>query len=209
MPVVKSFNSHKIDYIIWELTETVDELEKLLSCSTLISQGQSLKTDKRKKEFLSSRILLKLLIKDCPKVEYDNFGAPFILNSDEKISISHSGIYVVVAKSESRVGIDIEQISEKLARTKHKYSSEKELSFIDKNQELFHLALYWSAKESVYKLVGNEALIFDTDMQIGAFIPKKESHFSLKLESKMMHKSLLINYQKILNYVFTYCVLDS
>ncbi len=209
MPIVKNFKSDRIDYIIWELTETVDELEHILSSSTLIIQGKGLKTVKRKKEFLSSRILLKELFKTCPEIIYDDFGAPFMSKLKDNISITHSGNYVVAARSKYEIGIDIEQVSEKLNRTKHKYSSERELSFIDESQKLFHLALYWSAKESVYKLVSNEALIFDSDMQIEAFTPIEESQFMLQLNSKKMKKTLLVNYQKLKSYVFTYCVLDS
>ena len=201
--------SGNIDWIIWELEESVDQLIDLLLCSTIAEQIDKMKTDKRKKEYLCSRILLKELFGECISVNYNSFGVPIIDHSDWNISITHSGKYVAVARSQSRLGIDIEQISNKLDRTKHKFSSEIELNNIDKEQSLYHLALYWSAKESVYKLVGNEPLIFDSEMIIEHFLPENEGVFILKLGSSQSKSDPNIEYRKIDNYVFTYCILEN
>lgn len=207
MALLLQKQSENIEWLIWELKEDVDQLLDSLACPIITEQVSAIKTDKRKKEFLCSRILLKELFGECIAVNYDSFGAPIIGNSDWNISISHSGKYVAVARSKFKLGIDIEQISDKLDRTKHKFSSEIELRNIDEQQKLFHLALYWSAKESVYKLVGNEALIFDEKMRVERFSPKNRGVFSLKLNSSRSKSDLDIYYRKIEDYVFTYCIL--
>lgn len=197
-------HSDNIDWLIWELEENEEELREILNCPDLEKQSSLIKTDKRKKEFLCSRILLKKLFGQCIPLKYKDFGAPYIESSEWNISITHSGKYVALARSKYPLGIDIEQISEKLDRTKHKYCSKNELRNIDNSQKWYHLALHWSAKESVYKLVGNEALIFDTEMLINAFTPQQEGYFKMNLNSPKTQQQLDIYYQKINEYVFTY-----
>ena len=200
---------HQIEYLIGEMEEDLShqlsQLQSSLNCPAITNRANEFKTQKRKLEFLAARYLLKQLFADCPIVNYDTDGKPFLEHSDWNISITHSGKYVAVARSKSELGIDIELISEKLNRTKHKYCSEQELKNINHTQELFHLCLYWSAKETVYKLVGNEALIFDKEMQIEPFTPQQKGEFQLHLNSKNSKANLMVHYQKIEDYVFTYC----
>lgn len=210
MALTQKYQNDTIEWLIWEVDtfdETaIDAFSNMLHCPYLEKNLNSIKTTKRKIEFLGARYLLKVLFGECIELLYNTSGSPYISNSDWNISITHSGKYIAVARSKKRLGIDIEQISEKLERTKHKFSSDKELSFIDQQQNLYQLCLYWSAKESVYKLVSNEALIFDEEMQIEAFTPKNKGTFLLKLNSKLNALDLNIHYRKIENYVFTYCI---
>jgi phosphopantetheinyl transferase len=207
MGIFLEHNSKDVEWQIWELNEELPELHKLLSNTEISAYVERFRTTKRRKEFLCSRILLNRIFKEQLSVSYDKSGKPFIENSDWKISITHSAHFVAVARSKKNIGIDIEQISEKLNRTKHKYASETELLNIDTNQNLFHLALYWSAKESVYKWVGNEPLIFDTEMIIEKFVPQDSGQIHLKLQSQKSNYQMQINYLRIDNFVFTYCVL--
>ena len=207
MPIFKQYKDDTIEYEIWDITEELAVLEDLLACDESRRLNE-FKLTKRKKEFLCSRIILKHLFNNCIKVHYDEFGKGYIKNSPWEISITHSGRFVAVARSKKKIGIDIESISEKLNRTKHKFSSPSELNNIDLNNKLLHLTLYWSAKESAYKLVGNEKLIFDTEMQIEQFIPQEQGQFKLKLQSPISKINLSISYQKIKDYVFTYTSLE-
>lgn len=206
MPVFLKHKDNSIEYEIWHIKEEYDKLITLLDCKVK-DQIEAFKLDKRKKEFLCSRIILKHLFNRCVTVRYDEFGKGHVEDTDWHISISHSGEFVAVARSRNKVGIDIERISEKLNRTKHKFSSTRELSNIDFNNNLYHLALHWSAKESVYKIVGNENLIFDTEIQIEKFVPKQDGEFVLELVCKQYNQKILIKYEKINDYVLTFCTL--
>ena len=205
MSVFWQEQSENIEWIIWELNESIPQLQGLLDCPD--NSINTIKTDKRKMEFLTSRILLKKLFGECIVVKYNRHGSPYIENSDWNISITHSGKYVAVARSKYPLGIDVEQITEKLERIKHKFSSTEELKNIYYKENLMHLALYWSAKESVYKLVGNEALIFDENMIIEEFIPQKEGAFKLHLQSSRYKQLVEIKYQTFEDYVFCYSIL--
>ena len=208
MALYQFHQSELIEWSIWDVSETIDELLSLQILQPYINLISSIKSQKRKKEFLIARLLLNQMFAQEIQVCYDEFGAPFIEGSDWNVSISHSGSFVAVARSKKALGIDVELISDKLERTKHKYSSEQELSQIDSNQNLYHLALSWSAKESVYKMVGCEALIFDRQMQIQAFTPKSEGEFKVKLLASKLKTDVKIVYSKHGDYVFTYCVLE-
>jgi len=207
MPLYKKYNDATIAYEIWVIDENIDELQSLLNYD-IEQKLDAFKLSKRKKEYLCSRILLNNIFNRCVNVKYDKFGKAYIKDSDWHISISHSGQFVTVARSKNKVGIDIEKISNKLDRIKHKFSSEKELSNIDISNKLFHLAIHWSAKESVYKLVGNEPLIFDTEMQIAKFIPKSKGELKLNLVCKQYDQIISVKYQKLEDYVLTFCTLQ-
>lgn len=208
VPLFLTHQSETIEWSIWEITESLDAFLSDDLELEIIDQVAQIKSEKRKKEFLLARLLLKQMFGKTIRVSYDAFGAPFIEESDWNISITHSGSFVAVARSKKALGIDVELISQKLERTKHKFSSDKELSQIDSSQNLFHLALSWSAKESVYKMVGSEALIFDRQMQIQAFTPKAKGDFTIKLDAIKLKADVKVNYSKHGDYVFTFCVLE-
>jgi len=50
-----------IEWIIWQLEESLENLKEHLSCSEISEELSKYKTDKRKAEILCSRILLKEL----------------------------------------------------------------------------------------------------------------------------------------------------
>lgn len=206
MALFKTYQSKTIEWAIWKVDESVDELIQISNFSEDID-FKNIKIEKRQKEFLCTRILIHLLFDSKAQLFYDAYGKPFIEHSKWNVSVSHSGAFVFVGRSKTKIGVDVEQISSKLERTQHKYCSESELMNIDEEQILYHLALHWSAKESVYKWVSDEALIFDEQMQIDQFKPQKEGDFNLKLNSKKHQKNIKISYQKIDDYVFTYCCL--
>ena len=204
MPIILEYKDDAIEYIVWRLTEDIEQLKAFYDCDN-IDQLNSFKLDKRKKEFICSRISLTKLFSKCINIEYDEFRKPYIKGSSWEISISHSGEYIAVARSNYKLGIDIEKITEKLNRTKHKFSSEKELSNINNENNLLTLGIHWSAKESVYKLVGNENLIFDTDMQIDKFTQVDNGEIRLRLNCKQYNIDLDVKYKKIGDYILTYC----
>ena len=86
---------------IWEITET---LEELLQLSNTISTAD-FNTEKRKKEWLASRLLLNDINPNY-SISYNAFGAPE-LNNGSFISISHSKGLVAIIISQRQVGLDI------------------------------------------------------------------------------------------------------
>ncbi len=127
-------------------------------------------------QHLAGRLLLKELYPNFPYglIRIADTRKPFLENEAYHFSISHCGDYAaVIVSSENRVGVDVELISSKVEKVKHKFLSATE-------QELLHelvqgnplghhtkfLTLAWSIKESLFKWYGDGAMDFIEHLQI-------------------------------------------
>ncbi|MDR3062007.1 MAG: 4'-phosphopantetheinyl transferase superfamily protein [Dysgonamonadaceae bacterium] len=184
--------------------ELLSELEKKELYRPVLRQ---MKLEKRKMEWLSVRLLLKELLGEEKEVEYDNAGKPFLKDRSFHIGISHTAGYVAVILNPNRpVGIDIEQVAEQVVRLRKRFLSEKEQRHISKEKELIHLLLHWSAKETMFKALGEEEVIFKEQLHINPFDPQIGilSTFS-SFESRTGRKTeFLIRYVVNPEYVLTF-----
>lgn len=111
-------------------------------------------------EWLSSRLCLKELLKiaNTSRVESLNTqsGKPYLSNNAHNISYTHSARYsAAIASKPLEVGIDIEDFSRKRnPRTRFLFMNEPELSFYEQNPDPALFLLIWSAKETLYKIMG-------------------------------------------------------
>ena len=104
MGVIRNTTVKNCIIAIWEITETLEELLKL---SHLISTAD-FNTEKRKKEWLASRLLLNEINPNY-SISYNAFGAPE-LNNSSYISISHSKELVAIIISKQQVGIELQVV---------------------------------------------------------------------------------------------------
>src|SRR5690348_11543490 len=120
MPVITERSVGNSRLAIWEIRESVKEMEDILN---LIPEHEStlsnFKFDKRKLEWICSRALVKHLIPETEQINiiYDINGKPHLPNTDYNISISHShdDVAVMVSKT-SLVGIDLETIHDRILK---------------------------------------------------------------------------------------------
>src|SRR3982751_6740641 len=85
-------------------------------------------------QHLAGRYLLKYLYPHFPTelIRIADTRKPFLEDEAYHFSISHCGDYAaVIVSSSSRVGIDLEIISDKPARIMHKFLSEEELEIVN------------------------------------------------------------------------------
>ncbi|MCR5454837.1 MAG: siderophore biosynthesis protein, partial [Bacteroidales bacterium] len=89
---------------------------------------QSFKNDRRRREWLATRLLIKEMLGRYPGISYDGLGAPILSGcSDINISVSHTDVLVAVSLSDKcSVGIDIERITNRVLRIKHKFLNRDE-----------------------------------------------------------------------------------
>ena len=153
MPVIDDLNlSPKTKVVIWEINESLQDLKSkvVLSEDSLKLLNQK-KSGIHKKQFLAIRNIFKFLCIDDKDLKYDKAGKP-IFSQNKKLSISHSGNYAAVITSNYNVGIDIEKISDKAIKIKHKFL-QIELNYpIEFNNQIS--LIYWNIKESIYKAMG-------------------------------------------------------
>jgi phosphopantetheinyl transferase len=138
----------------------------------------------------------------------DEFGKPYIADSDHFISFSHSHGMSAAITSTKVVGIDIQYIVPKITRIAPRFVAKHENDQIEQHHSSFHLDLYhiiWGAKESLYKAYGKRSLDFKTDMSLTG-LTWSETHFcqfrgtinkgdyraSFKLEAKKLNNHILV-----------------
>ena len=120
--------------------------------SALLTYAYStFKSQKRQKEWLGTRLLLKLVEGNNAEISYTDTGAPILRNSSRHISVSHSGTFVAIALSDQHVGLDIQVITNKALRLKSRFLSEEEQLMLDSESDIEGAVQLWCAKEAVYK----------------------------------------------------------
>lgn len=158
---------HKIHYLsnnstiaVWYITETEEELLALAQLTTdeTYRYGQ-LKREKRRKEWLATRALLKAAFPYQElEITYTSEGKPGLQNG-WKISISHTPNFAaIIINPEIEVGIDIQVQKDNILNACHLFMSSKELENVYPEHELEQLHLYWCAKEALYKLASDSSL---------------------------------------------------
>ncbi len=127
-------------------------------------------------QHLAGRYLLTELFPGFPLelIRIADTKKPFLENELFHFSISHSGEYAaVMVSTANRVGTDIEFVSDKAERIKHKFLSGTEQVMMQEimkgelsisNNELFAFA--WSIKEAMFKWHGLGGIDFRKHLQI-------------------------------------------
>lgn len=123
-------------------------------------------------EWLACRVAIRQLTEEQGAIyrglQKDEFGKPHLTGSPWHISLSHTAGWAAAVLHRSRpVGIDIEPIREQFKRVVPRVLSESELAHAagDPNR----LAVYWCAKEALYKLYGKRQLTFREHLHIEPF----------------------------------------
>ncbi|WP_455497402.1 4'-phosphopantetheinyl transferase superfamily protein [Coprobacter sp.] len=194
-----------IKIALWKPEENSEELLSLLNSSRYRELAASCKTEKRKIEKLSSRLLTNLLQKKETDIFYDNNGSPYLPESSEYISISHTQNCIAVAISSHPVGIDVENIAPKVLLLKEKFLNETEIKSIDPGNELIHTLLLWSAKESVFKRMHSSGINFKQNIHISDFIPGKQDLFYARETHTPQQNTYQIHYKVYPRFILTIC----
>jgi|GEM_PF-596655 len=142
---------------LWSLTETENELKKMLEKAGIQDSNDELKVIKvarKRKQWMAARLLLKHLIPTFKEITYDQFGAPYIVDHEMNVSLSHSsGHIATILHKTHEVGIDVQVEDRKLKRIATKFLNADEMKRYKKKKEsLNYLHLLWSAKEAVFKV---------------------------------------------------------
>ena len=192
----KILNTH---IYVWKMTSSYEDQIKnpLLKSAELIS-AKELKNEKRKKEFLSSRIALKNIFNKDLELKHHKSGKPFIKET-KHLSISHSSNFLALAFGEENIGIDIEKPQNRMIKLMPKILSEIEFMEFKKNTSIDLACKLWGAKEAILKYVGNKNLNYKEDIKV------KNIHLGVATYLKMNFK---VEFEKIENMILTYAVIS-
>jgi len=190
MGIIKKFEENNCSITIWNVQESLEELLLLFGKVDL----SKFATEERKKEFLASRLLFNEIYPN-QQIIYNKHGAPEIKNGSH-ISISHSKNLVAIASSKHKVGLDIEQISEKSLRFSSKFVSKDTCNNLSQEKA----TLIWCCKEAIFKWHQKGNIDFKNDITLKPFILEDKG----KITTIFKKKEHTLYYKKVDTHFLVY-----
>ncbi len=177
---------NKAEIGVWQITETEEELMALSSIpSDEMEEISFIRSESMRKQRLAVRALLEEMFEEKVYLSHHDNGKPYIENDATNISITHTNKYVaVILHPTEDVGIDIESLDRDFSAVEKKALSEDEIDDLDDDKRNEQLAIYWCAKEAIFKLVSVYNVDFAEQIEVEHFRPKGEG----ELEASFIDK---------------------
>lgn len=195
---------------IWKITETIENLLAQIDFNKYDQASYDvISNDEKKLEWLSSRLTIRYLVEKIGG-EYlgiikDKHNKPYLKDINYHLSISHSFPYAAaIIHKTNPVGIDIEMPREKIERISKRFLSDVELEAANENIDV--LSIYWSAKETLYKIYGKKKLIFRKNIEVLPFEMSDEGETEgiIKIDGEVTTYTL--RFIKIDNHYLVYSI---
>jgi len=205
-----------IRVVVWHVTEEYEELLSMLPDADSVQNEaeQQFSSEFRRVEWTAVRVLLYTVLDRQVHISYNEQGAPLLPDYEGlHISISHTKGYVAIALSETaEVGIDVEQI-ERLD-TSNQFNDKEKVPRVEKVRSRFMrndeyaetivgMLLHWSAKETVFKVLGREGVDFQDEMKVQPF-DETQYEGDFQLEDLKEDDTYIIYYKVFDDFVLTY-----
>ena len=171
---------------VWQITETEEELKELSSTpSDEMEEISFIRSESLRKQRLAVRALLNTLFDEKVYLSHHDNGKPYLENNPVNISITHTEKYVaVILHEEENVGIDLESLDRDFSAVEKKALSEDEIDDLEDDKRNEQLAIYWCAKEAVFKLLSRYNVDFAEQIEIERFRPRGEGELEATFTSK-------------------------
>ena len=171
---------------VWQITETEEELKELSSTPTdEMEEISFIRSESLRKQRLAVRALLNTMFDDKVYLSHHDNGKPYLENNPVNISITHTEKYVaVILHEEENVGIDIESLDRDFSVVEKKALSEDEIEDLEDEKRNEQLAIYWCAKEAIFKLLSRYNVDFAEQIEVERFRPRGEG----ELEATFTYK---------------------
>ena len=187
---------------VWEITETEKELLNILAQDEEdrdqeLEEISLYKSEQARREKLSVLCLVQELFRE-PSPEFPvgpvhighhENGSPYIENDSTRISITHTNRFsAVIIHPSEEVGIDIESIRRDFtAVEKRALNDDEREDLVEKDESdpeqmeerNTQLAIYWCAKETLYKRMDRTHVDFSKDMEVDRFSVRDEGEIDV------------------------------
>ena len=205
-----------IRVVVWHVTEEYEELLGMLPDADSVQNEaeQQFSSEFRRVEWTAVRVLLYTVLDRQVHISYNEQGAPMLPDYEGlHISISHTKGYVAIALSETAVvGIDVEQIERhnkdnqfddkermpRVEKVRNRFMREDEYA-----ETIVGMLLHWSAKETVFKVLGREGVDFQDEMKVQPF-DETQYEGDFQLEDLKEDDTYIIYYKVFDDFVLTY-----
>ena len=177
---------NKAEIAVWQITESEEELLGLTSVpKDELEEIQLFRNESHRRQKLAVRALLNEMFEEKMYLNHHDNGKPYLENCATNISITHTENYVaVITHEEEEVGIDIESLDRDFSAVEKKALSEDEIEDLDDNKRNEQLAIYWCAKEAIFKRMSQNRVDFAEQIEVEKFNLRKEG----ELEATFIHK---------------------
>ena len=196
------------EFALWKIEEQAYDLYNQLQLNGEEKAFvEKISNGKRHLHWLGTRVLLRKMLRteeyiDC---RVDEHGKPYLFTLPYHISLSHSFDYAAVMISKkSPVGIDIEQIKDKILRIASRFLQPNELSFISNEHKIQQLYVCWCAKEAIYKCYGQKEVSFIDDILIKPFAFAGHGNVNAILNKGNININYTVGYLQYEDYMIGY-----
>ncbi|MBX0334577.1 4'-phosphopantetheinyl transferase superfamily protein [Pontibacter sp. HSC-14F20] len=194
---------------VWLLDEAPDALRLLLPAHLIPDESLQLAHPRRQREWLASRALTYQLLQHFTSEPLpllrDATGKPVFAGTEFQLSITHSSRMAAVILSEKYdVGIDIELVSAKALRVADKFLTDQEKVYTADDEQ--QTCLYWSAKETLYKMYSQKRLIFKENLLVEPSHSPENNLLQGHVITDNFSKLYQIHHEVLHNHVLTYSV---
>lgn len=199
---------------LWHLQESASELkEQLPHAEQYVALAPLGRDAARTTQWWAGRVLVHRLLPTfttaVPMLHNNEHGRPFFPALPEyAVSLSHSGEWLAaLVATQGCVGIDIELIRPKAQKLASRFLSEAE--WVNAGDETTKYSLYWSAKETLYKLHSRRGLVFKKQIMLNPFRLRDAGVLTGHLLLENFRSQHQIYYTcPAAGYVLTYCYED-
>ena len=205
---------HKVVYLsnntklyLWKITEDFDTLFSQVKLKdSSLARLETMKSESHQKGFLAVRMLLQHNDYSDFDLFYDEFGKPHLKPQgcsikDVEISISHSNDFSAIAISDSKVGLDLEQLKEKTLRIAKRFMDVLHLENLSEDEKIKKATVVWGIKESIFKIKNEKGISFPNHIFEDDFsFEDKKATATLKFNNK--EETFQIQFDSVEDYIF-------
>jgi len=182
---------------VWKIEE-----EESFFISSILSPIPAIPLPGKRLQFLASRYLFHVLGEDDSRLIKNKQDRPMDREGKWNCSLSHCAMFAALAISSTHpVGVDIEPIRDKVKSIAPRFLLPGEFESASVEQ----LMIYWSAKESLYKLSGTRGLDLRNQIQIEPFIPDQKGELVGYVFSDQRQRAKVF-YQILESHVLTWAL---
>lgn len=197
---------------VWKIEESEEELLALLdnpeAYRPALVRWQSAA---RRREWLASRVLLKAVAGEELTVAYRDTGAPYLVGSPWQVSFSHTkGYAAVLLQKGPGAGIDIEYRSERVYKIRRRFLTAEEEFAAPAGIEAFsrletdYLLIGWCAKETLFKMIGQEKVDFLRHLHLSPFLPAASGYLHVSETRTPQRASFRLGYRVFPDFILTW-----
>ena len=200
---------NKTEIAVWQITESEEELKGLSSIpGDELEEISLIRNESQRKQKLAVRALLNIVFEEKVYLSHHDNGKPFLENCITNISITHTEKYVaIIINDEEDLGIDIESLDRDFSVVEKKALSEEEIEDLDNYRRNEQLAIYWCAKEAIFKRMSQNRVDFAEQIEVEDFNIKGEGELDATFTHKDGHEEdFELGYMIFDRHVFVWVV---